>query len=287
MAKEISKLEDVKKGVEERSKAWDMSLPLDALDTLNDATHVKHEPNVRHSWLPSWLQKSALEQGFLFDKPEKVVAPLTPQNVGEGEEEVVSPLTDESPPTDDDWLGAECPHPWDGNSVGVQVGRMWRRVMPNSMCWDIMIQCRCVAFDVATGRVAGAVYFDTRNMYIPCVGVDAAFRRRGLGSLLVVAAVSMCESTNNTAAAAANNGSLAGGVTGLAGARPNLCVSPKDLTVHPYLHAFYEALGFRGGRADRGGNYTLSVDDSNALLETKKGEKEMAAATATAQGEGS
>ena len=65
--------------------------------------------------------------------------------------------------------------------TSAEVSALWRRCMPRSGCWDILIQCRAVCFDVGTGEVAGAVYFDTRNKYIPCVGVDAKFRRRGLG----------------------------------------------------------------------------------------------------------
>ena len=73
----------------------------------------------------------------------------------------------------------------------------------------------------------------------------------GLGSILLVAAVLICES----------------GVQPLhSKVRPSLCVSPKDLVVHPHLHDFYEKLGFRGGRAGTGGNYELGVAEAALLL---------------------
>jgi hypothetical protein len=73
----------------------------------------------------------------------------------------------------------------------------------------------------------------------------------GLGSILLVAAVLICES----------------GVQPLhSKVRPSLCVSPKDLVVHPHLHDFYVKLGFRGGRAGTGGNYELGVADTALLL---------------------
>ena len=43
--------------------------------------------------------------------------------------------------------------------------------------------------------------------------------------------------------------------------RPAVCVSPRDITQNPHLHAFYTSLGFIGGDPVRGGNYELRIDD--------------------------
>jgi len=337
MAKEAAKRMASAAAAALRADVWGCAQPLSPIVgggkggegksiSARAARRPPHAPTVGSVHLPSWLVTRAAAAGFVFDDPRKGDA-----KVGELE-------------------------------LSGQVAALWRRGMPRSQtCWDIMIQCRLVAYDVSGGRddgggdggnggdggsgagcdsgdgtgssvgggrgacardtpatragsPCGAVYFDTRNKYIPCLCVDARARRRGLGSLLVVAAVAVCESANATvagdgyaqptaprsrdAAAGGSAGSDAaggegqgseGGVgsvddTGLSlavdgcslgapedvllvrGARPNLCVSPKDLADSPHLHAFYSALGFDGGREDRGGNYKLSVDAGARLL---------------------
>jgi hypothetical protein len=179
---------------------------------------------------------------------------------------------------------------------------------------------------MSSGEVAGAVYFDIGNKYIACVGVDENYRRRSLGTLLVLLAVAMCESSNalihgggvvvdddasddagddvhnddgggvfsgvssvDETMMVAQHGSGRGGGDGreedsvhtvkasiryggrarcfIQGARPNLCVSPKDLVTSPHLHRFYTKLGFMGGSEEKGGNYVLSEEAGRLLLE--------------------
>ena len=139
----------------------------------------------------------------------------------------------------------------DDQAVSALVGSFWQKVMPSSSCWMIHSQHRVIAFDAEDGAVAGACYCDTNNRYIPCVGVAEKYRRSGLGSMLVAAAVSICEATPPY----------------LLNARPNLCVSPKDIVHHPHLHKFYITLGFKGGRPGFGGNYVLPETTSGQLLE--------------------
>lgn len=133
--------------------------------------------------------------------------------------------------------------------VAGAVRSLWTRVMPNSTCWNIKIDCRFVLFDACTGAVAGCCYACLSNKYIACVGVDGAFRRRGLGTAMLVGTVGLMQAEHLTA-----------------WTFPNLCVSPKDLKKHAHLHRFYRQLGFEGGREGIGGNYTLPPDRAAALL---------------------
>ena len=206
---------------------------------------ISHTPSVTAGWLPAWLVAAARSRGFSFDNPRGAQEPAA-----------------------------------SSRNVSAAVGAMWRRAMPQSSCWHIHAQCRIVAFDIfsapasssssssasssssrSLGAPAGACYFDTNNMYIPCVCVDDAYRRRGLGSLLVVAAVALCESVACTVTAA-------GPLAVVSGAQPNLTVSRKDIERQPHLHDFYERLGFFGGRAGLGGNYVL--DDAAAARMLRK-----------------
>ncbi len=78
---------------------------------------------------------------------------------------------------------------------------------------------------------------------------------------LQVAAIAICESVNTS-----DTISFGRGFGGSDLVRPNVCVSPHDLIRQPYLHEFYFKLGFRGGRPDRGGNYTLPVEATETIL---------------------
>lgn len=262
-----------------RSNVWSTSLPA---DFASRARHlyktsaevdgggscsglslrgVTHTPSIEASWLPPWLVAAARSRGFSFDDPKRA-----------------------------SFLADKQANVKRGLEVSSAVGAMWRRAMPRSSCWHIHAQCRVVVFDIASapldveeavdsgrsgaagglsggssnsrafGSPAGACYFDTNNKYIPCVCVDDAYRRRGLGSILVVAAVAICES-------ASQNSHWSQPIAFVRGAKPNLTVSPKDIQSQPHLHDFYERLGFRGGRPALGGNYTLTEQGAAKMLE--------------------
>ena len=275
MAKEAAKRAARAAAMASRDNPWGASLP-ENFATAGMGSHggrgfvrpISHAPSVAASWLPTWLVAEARRRGFAFDDPSKRTSSV---GVGGGDATASS--------------GARSRQ----GEVSTLVGAMWRRAMPQSNCWHIHAQCRIVAFDISSssssssssspsslGSPAGACYFDTNNKYIPCVCVDDAYRRRGLGSLLVVAAVAICESIDGGAGVygVSSGGGEGGGlapVSSVRGARPNLTVSPKDIERQPHLHGFYEGLGFFGGRAGRGGNYTLQVDAAAGMLRKYSG----------------
>lgn len=239
--KELEKARQSAEAAQERGKVWGASIPLEC---------QRAGGQVAENWLPLWLSEAARQRGFAFDDPKKKSGGA---EGAEGAAAGVEPnlLAEKKA------MRLSC---------GVEVMAFWRRVMPHSTCWQNNIKYRVGAFDLASGQLAGAVYFDVANKYIPCVGVDAPFRRRGLGSILVTAAVTLCESVNPTLPGEGGYAPEASTAVLVKGARPNLCVSPKDLALYPGLHAFYARLGFQGGSPERGGNYTMAIEAGEALL---------------------
>jgi hypothetical protein len=104
---------------------------------------ITHHPNLAPGDFPAYITHGFLAHGFVLEDPSPALRTT--------------------------------------RELSAHVADLWRSCMNQSTCWMIHSQKRLAVFDIATGAVAGSIYFDTHNKYIPCLAVRSEYRRRSLG----------------------------------------------------------------------------------------------------------